>query len=102
MVFGLINSEPLVDPYFTRLPINDATSRHHEDELILANNGWIWNADPLQNFASLGSKSYLRREVIAWADCVKLRYGEKPVFKFFLKFRRTVHGFGSISQNILF
>lgn len=43
--------------------------------MILANNGWIWNADPLLNFASRGSKSYLRREVIVWGDCVKLNYG---------------------------
>ncbi|KAH8832592.1 glycoside hydrolase family 13 protein [Flagelloscypha sp. PMI_526] len=44
----------------------------------LANNGWIWNADPLANFAQLPSKAYLRREVIVWGDCVKLRYGEGP------------------------
>jgi glycogen debranching enzyme len=44
----------------------------------LANNGWIWDADPLQNFALLPSKAYLRREVIVWGDCVKLRYGSKP------------------------
>lgn len=44
----------------------------------LANNGWIWNADPLQNFALLPSKAYLRREVIVWGDCVKLRYGDGP------------------------
>jgi glycogen debranching enzyme len=44
----------------------------------LANNGWIWNANPLKNFAELPSKSYFRREVIVWSDCVKLRYGEGP------------------------
>jgi glycogen debranching enzyme len=61
--------------YFTRLaPTLDA------DPLVysLANNGWIWNADPLQNFALLPSKAYLRREVIVWGDCVKLRYGDQP------------------------
>lgn len=41
----------------------------------LANNGWIWNADPFQNFAESGSDAYLLREVIVWGDCVKLRYG---------------------------
>jgi glycogen debranching enzyme len=69
----------LVDTYFTRLPLNERTKGFHSDELKLANNGWIWNADPLVNFAAPGSKAYLRREVIAWGDCVKLRYGDGPV-----------------------
>lgn len=34
--------------------------------------------DPLQNFALLPSKAYLRREVTVWTDCVKLRYGSGP------------------------
>ncbi|OBZ74017.1 Glycogen debranching enzyme [Grifola frondosa] len=55
---------PLVESYFTRL--NHAAS---SDPLkySLANNGWIWNADPLANFALPPSKAYLRREVIVWA-----------------------------------
>ncbi|KAF8159702.1 glycoside hydrolase family 13 protein [Crassisporium funariophilum] len=68
-------TNPLVELYFTRLaPTPNA------DPLVysLANNGWIWNADPLQNFALLPSKAYLRREVIVWGDCVKLRYGSEP------------------------
>ena len=44
----------------------------------LANNRWIWDAGLLQNFALLPSKAYLRRKVIMWGDCVKLRYGSKP------------------------
>jgi glycogen debranching enzyme len=65
-----------VESYFTRL-----YRKPNEDPLkySLANNGWIWNANPLQNFAQLPSKAYLRREVIAWGDCVKLRYGEGPL-----------------------
>lgn len=41
----------------------------------LANNGWIWGGNPLVDFASDQSKAFLRREVIVWSDCVKLRYG---------------------------
>ena len=44
----------------------------------LANNGWIWDGDPLVNFALSPSKAYLRREVIVWGDCVKLRFGSGP------------------------
>ena len=40
----------------------------------LANNGWIWNVNPLTNFFTPPSKAYLRREAIVWGDCVKLRY----------------------------
>ncbi|KAJ3798325.1 glycoside hydrolase family 13 protein [Lentinula aff. detonsa] len=66
---------PLVESYFTR-----CGPKPDSDPLVysLANNGWIWAADPLQNFALLPSKAYLRREVIVWGDCVKLRYGSGP------------------------
>ncbi|TPX46489.1 hypothetical protein SeMB42_g03671 [Synchytrium endobioticum] len=70
---------PLVDTYFTRLPDNEDTQKFPPDALKLANNGWIWNADPMLNFAGPQSKSYLRREVIAWGDCVKLNYGKGPI-----------------------
>ncbi|KAG9312806.1 glycoside hydrolase family 13 protein [Chiua virens] len=65
---------PLVEPYFTRLPGFESNPSLY----AVANNGWIWNANPLVNFALPPSKAYLRREVIAWADCVKLRYGSGP------------------------
>jgi glycogen debranching enzyme len=64
-----------MESYFTRLP---AQPNSDPATYALANNGWIWNADPLQNFALLPSKAYLRREVIVWSDCVKLRYGLGP------------------------
>ncbi|PVU86318.1 hypothetical protein BB560_006755 [Smittium megazygosporum] len=69
---------PLIDPYFTVLPKNSTTAKLSEDELALANNGWIWGGNPMENFASDKSKSYIRREVIVWGDCVKLNYGSRP------------------------
>lgn len=55
---------PLVGTYFTRLPSNATTKKHDPASLALANNGWIWDADPLANFAERPSKAYLRREVM--------------------------------------
>ncbi|EIW79274.1 glycoside hydrolase family 13 protein [Coniophora puteana RWD-64-598 SS2] len=66
---------PLVEAYFTRISPGVESDPF---TYSLANNGWIWNADPLQNFALPPSKAYLRREVIVWGDCVKLRYGDSP------------------------
>lgn len=63
---------PLSEPYFTRFKAKDG------EEYALANNGWIWDGNPLVDFASSQSKAYLRREVIVWGDCVKLRYGKGP------------------------
>ncbi|KAI5804214.1 hypothetical protein DFH27DRAFT_481099 [Peziza echinospora] len=67
---------PLTETYFTRLPQNKITAKHNKGALALANNGWIWNANPLVDFAGPNSRAYLRREVISWGDCVKLRYGK--------------------------
>ncbi|OBA23430.1 glycogen debranching enzyme [Metschnikowia bicuspidata var. bicuspidata NRRL YB-4993] len=68
---GLITSENrFTESYFTRFADENGKS------WALANNGWIWGGNPLVDFASDKSKAYLRREVIVWADCVKLRYGE--------------------------
>ncbi|MBW0479917.1 hypothetical protein O181_019632 [Austropuccinia psidii MF-1] len=69
---------PLIETLFTRLEADSRTSLHDTRCLALANNGWIWNANPLEDFASPKSKAYLRREVIVWGDCVKLRYGLNP------------------------
>ncbi|KAF9940651.1 hypothetical protein BGZ67_007146 [Mortierella alpina] len=76
---GPITEEnPLVETYFTRLPKNEQTAAHPAGSLAVVNNGWIWNADPLKDFAGKDSHAYLRREVIIWGDCVKLRYGKGP------------------------
>ncbi|KIW01705.1 glycogen debranching enzyme [Verruconis gallopava] len=71
-------SSPLVEPYFTRLPRDSRTSHHPDEALDLVNNGWVWAADVLKDNAGPKSKAYLRREVIVWGDCVKLRYGKEP------------------------
>ncbi|KAL4802787.1 hypothetical protein BDV18DRAFT_146576 [Aspergillus unguis] len=72
------NESPLIESYFTRLPLNEVTKKHKPTALALANNGWIWNADAMRDNAGPDSRAYLRREVIVWGDCVKLRYGRSP------------------------
>lgn len=70
---------PFFEPYFTRLdPKHPSAAGRDPKELSLANNGWIWAANPLEDFASKKSRVYLRRELIVWGDCVKLRYGSGP------------------------
>jgi glycogen debranching enzyme len=76
---GLIDEKnPLIESYFTRLPKNSTTSKHKQEDLALVNNGWIWAANALIDNAGPKSRAYLRREVIVWGDCVKLRYGSGP------------------------
>lgn len=77
LTFAHFYRSPLAEPLFTRLPAS-ARTKHDPLALILANNGWIWDADPLVDFASSSSRTYLRRELIVWGDCVKLRYGTGP------------------------
>ncbi|KAI8850092.1 amylo-alpha-1,6-glucosidase-domain-containing protein [Chytridium lagenaria] len=73
-------SDPIVDTYFTRIPLNEVTKLRHKDELYVANNGWIWNADPLLNFAGPESKAYLRRDN-PWLWSHQKAYTERwPVF----------------------
>ncbi|KAJ2966885.1 hypothetical protein NQ176_g9935 [Zarea fungicola] len=75
---GPINKKnPLIETYFTRLPDTPATSKLKPEEKALVNNGWVWGGNALIDHAGPQSKNYLRREVIIWGDCVKLRYGSK-------------------------
>ncbi|KGQ01116.1 glycogen debranching enzyme [Paracoccidioides lutzii Pb01] len=66
---------PLIETYFTRLPLNEKTAKHNRNTLALVNNGWVWNADAMRDNAGPHSRAYLLRQVIIWGDCVKLRYG---------------------------
>ncbi|KAK3941120.1 glucanotransferase domain of glycogen debranching enzyme-domain-containing protein [Diplogelasinospora grovesii] len=76
---GPINSEnPLIETYFTRLPRNEITAKHKKGDLVLVNNGWVWGGNAMVDNAGPKSRVYLRREVIVWGDCTKLRYGNGP------------------------
>lgn len=94
------DKHPIVESYFVRLPENEITKKHDPKSLALACNGWLW--DNTSDFASSKHKSYLRRQVISWGDCVKLRYGDKPedspfLWDFMAKYTRLMakcfHGF---------
>lgn len=75
---AITKHNPLIESYFTRLPSNTTTKKHSSKRLALVNNGWIWAANAMTDHAGPDSRSYLRREVIVWSDCVKLRYGNSP------------------------
>ncbi|KAF5573384.1 glycogen debranching enzyme [Fusarium pseudocircinatum] len=93
---GEINKEnPLIEPYFTRLPKNETTSKLKPEEMALVNNGWVWGGNALVDNAGPESRVYLRREVIVWGDCVKLRYGSGPednpwLWEHMTKYARTL------------
>ncbi|XP_028968045.1 glycogen debranching enzyme-like [Galendromus occidentalis] len=84
----ITKNSPLIVRYF--LPNNDSLSdeisaaemeacfQNEKGAYIMAHNGWVMGDNPLRNFALEGSMVYLRRELIAWGDCCKLRYGESP------------------------
>lgn len=80
----LTAKRPLVDSYFTRLSTTEradvSTTEKRVWPIALANNGWIYNDNPLSDFAAPNNarNAYFRREVIVWGDCVKLRYGKRP------------------------
>ncbi|EON97811.1 putative glycogen debranching enzyme protein [Phaeoacremonium minimum UCRPA7] len=98
----ITRGSPLIESYFTRLPVNHRTSKHKKEDLVLVNNGWVWGGNALVDNAGPQSRVYLRREVIVWGDCVKLRYGRGPedspyLWEHMTKYSRTLakyfHGF---------
>lgn len=75
---------PLVAPYFNHSPYDQFTVAKEEalmyksGQLFMAHNGWVMGATTdcqSEDFGSPNSHIYLKRELIAWGDCIKLRYG---------------------------
>nr|CEL76447.1 TPA: glycogen debranching enzyme, putative [Toxoplasma gondii VEG] len=67
--------EALAPRYFT--PLNE-DEQEVTERTVLANNGWVMGWKATEDFAAAGALVYLRRELVVWSDCVKLRYGDKP------------------------
>ncbi|KAF1745389.1 hypothetical protein MXB_3007 [Myxobolus squamalis] len=74
---------PLVSRYFSICCQDYNESSIENDEIlmnsadckyILANQGWVVGS-PTFDFVSPGSEVYVRRQLIAWADCAKIRWG---------------------------
>lgn len=74
---------PLFTPYFTDGGLSEAPLKQVEEALygqqgrhMMAHNGWVMSADPLNDFARPQqgiANVYLKRELIAWGDSMKLR-----------------------------
>ena len=82
-VKGISIQYPLFTPYFTDGGLAGKTLKEVETaiytptgKLCMAHNGWVMNSDPLNDFGRSQSgigNVYLKRELIAWGDSIKLR-----------------------------
>lgn len=80
-------SHPVFTPYFTHTGTEGKSLEEIEQmmygnggKFFMAHNGWVMGGDALKDFArpQPGTGNvYLRRELIAWGDSVKLRFGDK-------------------------
>lgn len=81
-------SHPVFVPYFTHTGCLGKSLQEVEEmmfgdagKFFMGHNGWVMGQDALQDFGRPQSGTgnvYLKRELIAWGDSVKLRYGDKP------------------------
>ena len=72
----ITRKKPIAWSYFSEVVYKKGTPQ--EKVYHLANNGWIFGQKPTYDFICKESEAYLRRQVVIWGDCCKLRYGEKP------------------------
>lgn len=99
---------PLVAPYFTHTQLSEFKMAREETlmdtkgEQFMAHNGWVMGCNSSEDFAGPDSMVYLKRELIAWGDCIKLRYGscreEVPylwghIQEYVERQAKTFHGF---------
>lgn len=77
-------ADPLVAPYFAHSPLEtfsittEELKMYKKGELFMAHNGWVMGSASVDDFACRDSNVYLGRQLVAWGDCIKLRYGADP------------------------